>query len=270
MSRKTTKNEKITVHSADDFADMGKKRLEIKQIRALSQEVVRVPTGGQLPDLSRVTIGDRFAVALRLVPEAHRAALLGKSVQQVRRYEQGSEIPLTVVAALAAETEIPLDWIVTGHAMPRRPPLVYVTPLQPSADGEDVPVQKLAFRASAGNGALALDEAAAHMRFPRAILDHIGVKAQHARLMEAAGESMRPTIADGDLILVDVSATEIVEGKIYVFTIGDEVYVKRLRRAAGQVMMISDNRDLFPDEEAVTPSLPFRVHGRVKWTGRSL
>jgi phage repressor protein C with HTH and peptisase S24 domain len=46
---------------------------------------------------------------------------------------------------------------------------------------------------------------------------------------------MRTTINDGDLMLVDVSpaATEIVEGKIYVFAIADEAYVKRLRRAGG-------------------------------------
>lgn len=91
------------------------------------------------------------------------------------------------------------------------------------------------------------------------------------RLWEASGESMRETIHDGDLLLVDVSpaATQIVEGKIYVFSIGNEAFVKRLRRLGDKTIMISDNREMFP-EEVVPDHLPMRVYGRVKWTGRTL
>lgn len=142
---------------------------------------------------------------------------------------------------------------------------------QPFAQAADVPLQKLAFRASAGTGTLVMDEAAEYVRFPRAILDHIGVKPQNARLMESSGDSMRPTIDDRDTMCVDVSSTDIVEGKVYVFTIGDQVYVKRLRRGArGQVFMMSDNRDLFPNDEPVPADQTFTIHARVKWAGRSL
>lgn len=224
-----------------------------------------------MPEWSNLTIGDRFAIAVRLVPKEGWEDLLGKAAGHARRYEQGVDIPLTAIAALAAETEIPVDWFVSGRAMDRRPPLVRITPDNPQADPDDVPIQKLAFKAAAGRGALILDELADHVRFPRAILAHVGVAPQHARLMEASGESMKDTINDGDTLLVDVSpsAKQIVEGKIYVFGIANEAYVKRLRRNGEAVIMISDNREMFPPEEAPR-HLPMRIFGRVKWAGRSL
>lgn len=235
------------------------------------EKLLDLPDDARMPDWSDLTIGDRFAIALRLVPTDHREQLLGKSAAHARRYEQGTDIPLTVVAALAAETEIPMEWISSGQAMDRRPLLMQTSPNEQRVDAEDVPVQKLAFKASAGPGALMLDEAAEHVRFPQAILQHVGVTPQNARLMEAFGESMRPTISDGDLLLVDVSpaAAQIVEGKIYVFSLGDEAFVKRLRRIGDQVVMISDNREMFPDESVPREQL-MRVYGRVKWAGRSL
>lgn len=224
-----------------------------------------------MPDMSSFTLGDRISIALRLVPQDQWEELLGKSTNHIRRYEQGLDVPLTAVAALAAETEIPLDWIVTGRAMDRKAPLVRVTPSNPRGDSEDVALQKLAFRPAAGRGTLVFDESADYVRFPRAILDHIGVKPQFAKLMEADGLSMWPTISDRDTMVADVSSTEVIEGKVYVFTIGDQVHVKRLRRGQrGQLLMVSDNRELFPEPEPVPADQQFTVHAQIKWTGRSL
>ncbi|ETR79286.1 transcriptional regulator [Afipia sp. P52-10] len=268
MSKKSTTIERETIFSADELTPQRRKHLSIKQIRAFVDKLRALSDSAPLPDWSdTTTIGDRFAIALRLIPPTQWADLLGKSEVHLRRYENGVDIPLTVVAALAAETEIPLDWIVSGRSVERRSAVDQLD----DERGEDVPVQKLSFKAAAGPGALIMNEHAEHIRFPRAILQHVGLAPQNARLMEASGESMRPTISDGDLLLVDVSAsaTVIVEGKIYVFAIGDEAYVKRLRRIGERIVMISDNRDLFPEED-VPRSPSIRIFGRVKWAGRSL
>jgi phage repressor protein C with HTH and peptisase S24 domain len=151
--------------------------------------------------------------------------VLGRSKNQTDRYEasdaadkQTARIPAGVLAALADHSKLPIEWLETGRQMERKPPIIRGTAEELLTVDEDVPLQKLAFKVAAGHGALIMDEAAGYVRFPRAILAHIGVSPQHARLMEAAGESMKATINDGDLMLVDVSpnATQIVEGKIYV------------------------------------------------------
>ncbi|MFT3942079.1 S24 family peptidase [Rhodopseudomonas sp.] len=248
-----------------------KKSLEIRQIRSFVEQLENLPDGASLPDWSDLTVGDRFAIVVRLIPQAEREDLLGKSEGHVRRYERGVDIPLTVVAALAAATEIPLEWIVSGRAMERKPPLVYVTPERQRSDPDDVKLQKLAFKASAGDGALVIDEDAEYVGFPREILERERLAAQNARLMEAFGDSMRPTISDGDMLLIDTSnaGTQIVEGRIYVFSIGDDAFVKRLRRIGRKIVMVSDNRETFPDVE-IPNELPFRIYGRVRWAGRSL
>lgn len=273
MVKKSSGSARNSVHSATDFSGTAHKRLEIKQLRSFLRELEELPDGAALPDWSGISLGDRVAIVAQLIPdEAARDEVMGRrSTFSLSRYRAGAEIPTTVVAALAAETELPLQWIVTGKPMEALPPVVYVTPDHPAADAEDVPIQKLAFKAAAGRGSLVIDEQAEYVRFPRFTLAHAGVAPQNARLMEASGESMKDTINDGDLMLVDVSpaATQIVEGKIYVFGIGNDAYVKRLRRSGERLIMISDNRDMFPEED-VPEHLPFRVYGRVKWAGRIL
>lgn len=91
------------------------------------------------------------------------------------------------------------------QAMPRRAPVIYITPgNHPSATDADVPVRKLAFRVSAGTGEVMLDDEASFLRFPRSQLEHSGVRFENARLMESRGQSMVPTINDGDLLLCAV------------------------------------------------------------------
>jgi Peptidase S24-like len=244
--------------------------LKIGGIRQLSEELRGLPASAMLPDWTHLTFADRFSVALQLIPAAEREAALSKSAKQLSRYSEGTEAPMLVVAALARHAELPLDFIVGGRAMPRTAPLIYIDPLARSATDNDVPVRKLAFQVSAGTGTLMIDDAASFMRFPRSQLEHSGVRVENARLFEAHGESMVPTINDGDLMLVDISDGTIAEGKVYVFSIGDEIFVKRLRRVGGKVLMRAENQELFPGEELVPDGLPFRLYGRVKWAGRTL
>jgi phage repressor protein C with HTH and peptisase S24 domain len=131
-------------------------------------------------------------------------------------------------------------------------------------------VRRLAFRASAGNGSLVLDEEAGTTAFPKAILGGLHLKVENARILTAIGESMRPTIEDGDPLLIDTSDLEVIDGRIYVFTIGDQVLLKRLRRRGKTLLMRADNRDLYPDEEEVPQIEPVLIVGRVRWVGRSL
>lgn len=80
---------------------------------------------------------------------------------------------------------------------------------------------------------------------------------------------MEPTIFDGDLLLVDAGQRRPVDNQIFVFSIGDDLFVKRLRNDPGVGWVIaSDNGSVpsfrFPDGEHI------RVYGRVVWTERRL
>lgn len=79
-------------------------------------------------------------------------------------------------------------------------------------------------------------------------------------LYRVEGDSMTPTLNDGDRVYVDPSETELREGRIYICEIpGDGHTIKRVRRLDdGQLWLVSDN----PAYRPWRPS-EMRVIGRV-------
>ncbi len=278
MSKNQPHDTEGSEHYGEKLRKKLSRRLKYNDVKGLLETLREVPLGGLLPDWSSLTVGNRFAVALRLIPKELREGTLKKSGKQIDRYESADasdlkapKIPDQVLVDLAAYARLPVSWLTSGQPAERLAPRGADDDDEQLEPDGDVPLQKLAFKVSAGHGELTIDESSRHVRFPRGILEHIGVKPVNARLMESSGLSMWPTIDDGDMMVVDVSDTLIADGRIYVFSIGGETFVKRLlRSSSGAVMMRSDNRDLFPDDAAVDVDGDFRIFGRVRWTGRSL
>lgn len=137
-----------------------------------------------------------------------------------------------------------------------------------------VAVPFLEVRASAGRGLASLPAevvAASHFLFSEAWLRSLGVSAQEAELLQAQGDSMHPTIQDGDLMLVDRGYGDVVHGKIYALVVNDLVVVKRVNiLAIGGMMLISDN-DRYPSETVRRDEVgTLSFQGRVAWYGRAI
>lgn len=66
------------------------------------------------------------------------------------------------------------------------------------------------------------------------------------------GDSMAPTIHDGDLVLLDRSQRRVQEqDALWAFTIGDVGAIKRLRVKGDRFQILSDNPSVPPDEEPI-------------------
>lgn len=66
------------------------------------------------------------------------------------------------------------------------------------------------------------------------------------------GDSMEPTIRDGDLVLLDRSRRRVDEqDAMWAFTIGDVGAIKRLRVKGDRFQIFSDNPSVDPDEEPI-------------------
>ena len=130
---------------------------------------------------------------------------------------------------------------------------------------EWVDIPRLALGASAGPGALAADEVADdRLRFSQRWLRTLGLDPAHLSVIEVAGDSMEPTLRDGDEILVDRSTRGWREG-IHVVRIDDVLLVKRLAQgAAGTIRVISDN-PAYATVERVLGDVA--IVGRVVWKG---
>ncbi|MEP7004942.1 MAG: S24 family peptidase [Sphingomonas bacterium] len=131
-------------------------------------------------------------------------------------------------------------------------------------------VRRLDIAASAGPGVLAEDDRALGSEYfdPR-LLHSLGVRADRSAALRAKGESMAPTIEDGDLMLVDESDRRIsARDGIFVIRIDGALMVKRVAHFGEVLKITSDN----PDFPVMLPrrSDSIEIVGRVVWLSRTL
>ena len=94
-------------------------------------------------------------------------------------------------------------------------------------------------------------------------LQHISAK--HSVLMDVVGDSMEPLFQAGGTLLIDKSDVEVMDGHIYVVTLGDELRVKRVQKTLKGLILRSENSK-YADIPVEGPDLEtFVVHGRVRW-----
>jgi phage repressor protein C with HTH and peptisase S24 domain len=139
--------------------------------------------------------------------------------------------------------------------------------------GGHVVVPQLDIGASAGSGAFPGEEQArSNMAFEAGWLRRLGAgDVRRLSTIRVEGDSMTPTLADGDEILVDRSdAAERLRDGIYVLRMDDALIVKRLavNPAARTASIRSDNEAYpgWPD----CPLSSLNVVGRVVWAGRRI
>lgn len=121
---------------------------------------------------------------------------------------------------------------------------------------------------SCGNGTTILDapEVTPITLGTKMIEDVLRVsKPENLKTFTACGDSMEDTIDDGNLLLVDTGRTDYQNGGIFIITINDEWFVKRLRlRLNGQLDIISDNQSKYPMETYMPQdNIEIIVKGRV-------
>lgn len=84
-------------------------------------------------------------------------------------------------------------------------------------------------------------------------------------VIEADGESMHPTVFDGDDVLINTAQKAIISGKVYAFRTDEGARIKRLfKQLDGRIRVASDNPDkiTYPDE-FLTPGMDVDIIGMV-------
>ncbi|KTT70765.1 S24 family peptidase [Sphingomonas endophytica] len=138
----------------------------------------------------------------------------------------------------------------------------------PAPVADDVAVPWLAVTAAAGTGRVPEDRLLRAEPLSRAALRAAGIAPADASLIGVRGESMAPTLLDGDRLLVDRGAREpVAGGAIYVLRRGEEVAVKRLIPHGDGVEIRSDN-PLWPVERVAWADIV--VIGRARLLQRRL
>lgn len=136
-----------------------------------------------------------------------------------------------------------------------------------------VAVPRLAIGASAGAGALIGEESAdGHFAFDARWLREITKgRPEDLSIIRVSGDSMVPTLSDGDDILVDRGdGVEALRDGIYVLRRDDALSVKRIavNPAGRRVTIKSDNPDYRSFADVKLSAIT--IIGRVVWAGRRL
>lgn len=133
-------------------------------------------------------------------------------------------------------------------------------------------VQRYDAAFSAGPGATNSDSApTGAIAFRRDWLDREGISPGACMVVSVKGDSMAPTLYDGDLVLVDRRRTTPTSRRIYALVGPDgDARIKRLERLSAGLLLLSDN-DTTPSE--LIPAVDaarVRILGEVVWWGHTV
>lgn len=119
---------------------------------------------------------------------------------------------------------------------------------------------------SCGRGTVVMDEAeVTPVRIGKEIIKDIWkAEVNNLKLFKASGDSMEPVIEDGNILLIDTSRTDFNNGGIFLLTINNDWFIKRLRlRVTGELDIISDNSKYPVETLKPNSSIEISVKGRV-------
>lgn len=84
------------------------------------------------------------------------------------------------------------------------------------------------------------------------------------KIFKASGDSMETIIEDGDMLLIDTTRLDFTNGGIFLLTINNDWFVKRLRRRlSGELDVISDNSKYPVETFKPDDNIEIVIKGRV-------
>jgi len=193
------------------------------------------------------------------------ARAIGVSDNAIYKWLAGRGQPsLASVVAIAQAAGVSVEWLATGHEPSAR------AAVAPAAAGDYAFMPRGEIRGGAR---------AAWVRSPLIVdvlalgvgwLEHrLAVDAGRLMLLEVNGDSMAPTLREGDLVLVDLRETGARVDGVYVLREGQDLVVKRLqRRKLGAALTIHSDNPAYPPI-AISPAA-IKIVGRVVWMGKVL
>ncbi|MFS1587171.1 XRE family transcriptional regulator [Acinetobacter radioresistens] len=188
--------------------------------------------------------------------QADIARATGKSTAAVTKWLRGENIPKAEnLKAIAKLLEVSDEWLLTGknltvlesQDLQTLSEWDETTPIE--EDEVEIPFfQNFSFDCGSGSVGEALKAQSQALRISKATLRDLGIEKENAVATGASGDSMKPTIKDGDTIYLDLGRKTIKDGKIFAICHGGLFVAKRLYNLPmGGVRIVSDNTAEYPE-----------------------
>ncbi len=216
---------------------------------------------------------DTFSERLRQLIGENSVSSFGKKCgigeSTLRQYLKGGMPGLDKLVAIAETGNVNIEWLATGDGPMRLGEKVK----EDSTTSEDdyfTSIPLVNVQLSAGNGSFVIsEEIKEYYKFRKDWLSKTVTSSPNAILVGVTGNSMEPTIYNGDVVMIDTGRTHIYEGEMYALRMDNTVMVKRLSHRPGdKVMIMSDNKEEYPPYE--TDRKNIHVLAQVVWYARTL
>ncbi|RBO54189.1 transcriptional regulator [Rhodovulum sp. BSW8] len=220
------------------------------------------------------TLSDRLrARANQLgISPAHVAEMAGVNRSFVYDILRGRSARPSIdrLAEVARVLKVDRDWLIHGIGEVEGP-----SPFIENPDETFVSIAHASPRPSMGGGAVVEDhgdsaERAYHFRRSW-IRNSLKATPSQLRIMHVEGDSMAPTLLDGDTVLVDMTRRAPNPPGIFVLDDGMGLVAKRLEHIANSdpptVRVISDNKH-YPEYERTADEI--HIVGRIRWFAREI
>lgn len=134
-------------------------------------------------------------------------------------------------------------------------------------DNNSLEIEYVNIHPSCGHGTILLSDAeVTPVRIGKELIKDVWKieNPQNLICIKASGDSMQPLIYDDDILLVNTARTDFHNGGIFLLTINNDWYVKRLRlRVTGELDIISENSKYPIETLQPNTSVEIQVKGRV-------
>lgn len=193
------------------------------------------------------------------------AKILGIKPPSVAAARKRQQIPTGWVENIAEQYNVSADWLFFGRGNKH---YSEATSANETEDLIMIPMVEAVL--SAGTGSLETSgDSECSYAFRRDFIQRKG-NPKHMVLMRVRGDSMQPEIMNNDVVLLDQSKQQLLPGPIFAVGFDDAIYLKRIDRLPGKIILKSVNPDYPPVELEVREQAAelFRVIGQVLWVGR--
>lgn len=224
--------------------------------------------------LPSTSLPDRIKEIVKIVGSAEKLARQsGVSSKMIALYAAGSSEPtIGKLQALAEGSHTNLAWLAAGVGPVNEGDADY--PLAENLETAGyVHVPRYEVSASAGGGAVIHSEQIVdHLSFKSEwVHNALGVSVKDLALINVKGDSMEPTLSEGDVILINMSTQGVEDNAIYVLRFNGVLLVKRIQRKLdGSIVVKGDNPVYEPEVVKGDLVEMLNVVGRVVWCGRRM
>lgn len=223
---------------------------------------------------------DRAKKSLNINTDKDFAERIGMKPVAFNARKKANSLPFEELLLMADLEKLDVNWLFYGdgiYKIPETNPIktndhsATYTALSKWDDYTLIPFYSNV-EASAGNGSVVYDEfEVSHLAFKREWLRHKGLQRDKLSLIRVRGDSMEPTLYDGDILLVDNRIDRVIDDSIYIIQADHHLVVKRLQQAIdGSLLVISDNSRYERQKINSDQLTSLKIAGRVCWYGHEI